>query len=226
MQDEPAIETHKVCLLGAGGGIGRQLLKDFAAQGSVTGVYRSIPAIPLAGTKVARSGYPDELADAVRNAEVVVHAALDTKSKGKLLALIEPGRTRLFVYFSSQVVYAALDPVAHPLQDETAKLEDRGGLDAYTRLKLLEEARVIEACREKGVDYLIVRPTVVMGPNMDWSSGIVAAMRLAPLGLKGRTINLIHVEDLSRQLLALIERGVHNKIVNLGHSIDTLVSGP
>ncbi|WIY54047.1 NAD-dependent epimerase/dehydratase family protein [Devosia sp. YIM 151766] len=218
----------KICLVGAGGGIGRQLLKTFSAGHEVSAVYRTLPQHLPSGIEAVRFEDEDGLAQAVHGAEVVVHAALNTSKRGqafiaanrdvteRLLSLIRPDQCRLFVYFSSQVVYAALDPVQHPVQGEDAELADRPGLDYYTRLKLQEEERVIAACREKGIDYLIVRPTVVMGPNMQWSSGIVAAMRMAPFGLKGRTINLIHVEDLSKQLLALIERGVVNDVVNLG----------
>lgn len=218
----------KICLVGAGGGIGRQLLATFSDGHDVSAVYRTLPDRLPHGTDAVRFGDAEGLARAVAGAEVVVHAALNTKAKARdfidanravteqLLELIDPATCRLFVYFSSQVVYAALDPVQHPVQGEDAVLADNGRLDAYTRLKLTEEARVMEACRAKGVDFLIVRPTVVMGPHMQWSSGIVAAMRVAPFGLKGRTINLVHVEDLARQLLALIEQGVTNEVVNLG----------
>jgi len=218
----------KICLVGAGGGIGRQLLAAFDAGHSVSAIYRTLPRHAPPNIDAVRFDDGEGLARAARQAEVVVHAALNTKVPGKeflaanrdvterLLSLIDPATCRLFVYFSSQVVYAALDPVAHPVQGEDAVLFNQGGLDNYTRLKLIEEERVIAACREKGIGYLIVRPTVVMGPNMQWSSGIVAAMRIAPFGIKGRTFNLIHVEDLGRQLLALIERGVSDEIVNLG----------
>lgn len=216
-----------ICLVGAGGGIGRQLLKTFSAGHRVSAVYRTMPAHPPPDVETVRFADEAELARAVGEAEVVVHAALNTRDRGKafttsnravtekLLSLLRPGRCRLFVYFSSQVVYSALDAKRHKVQGEDDALAERPGLDAYTRLKLVEEARVVAACREMGIDYLIVRPTVVMGPHMQWSSGIVAAMRMAPFGLRGRTINLIHVEDLASQLLALIERGVANDVVNL-----------
>jgi nucleoside-diphosphate-sugar epimerase len=216
----------KICLVGAGGGIGRQLLETFAASHRVRPVYRTLPQ--NADAAAVTFGDAQALADAVQTSEVVVHAALNTKARGQafipanravtdtLLDLIEPGQCRLFVYFSSQVVYAALDPIKHARQSEDLDLPERAGLDAYTRLKMEEEKRVITVCQEKGIDYLIVRPTVVMGPHMQWSSGIVEAMRWAPMGLKNRTFNLVHVEDLSRQLLALIENGVRNEVVNLG----------
>lgn len=215
-----------ICLVGAGGGIGRQLLATFSASHDVRAVYRTLPQ----GARKHAVTFDDGtgLAAAVGEAEVVIHAALNTKARGKafipanravterLLELVNPERCRLFVYFSSQVVYAALDAGAHPVQSEDLELPARPGLDAYTRLKLEEERRVIEACRTKGIDYLIVRPTVVMGPHMQWSSGIVDAMRRAPFGLRDRTFNLVHVADLSAQLLALVERGITNEIVNLG----------
>jgi nucleoside-diphosphate-sugar epimerase len=219
----------KICLVGASGGIGRQLLTTFSKDAEVIAVYRNPPEIkPNAALSVARFDDGPSLAGAVASADVVVHAALNTRDKGqkfidankavtnRLLSLIEPGQCRLFVYFSSQVVYAALDPKTHPLQSEDAELKDGGGLDFYTRLKLEEEEEVKRVCRQKGIDYLIVRPTVVMGPHMQWSSGIVQAMRFAPFGLKGRTINLIHVADLADQLNALIHKGVVNTVVNLG----------
>ncbi|MBJ3785481.1 NAD-dependent epimerase/dehydratase family protein [Devosia sp. MSA67] len=202
------------------------MLKTFSSKHDVCAVYRTLPQ--HAGSETVAFGDENGLAEAVQQADVVVHAALNTRARGKdfipanrsvtekLLALIRPGQCRLFVYFSSQVVYSALDPVAHPVQDESLDLEEKGKLDAYTRLKLVEEKRVIEVCKAKGIDYLIVRPTVVMGPHMQWSSGIVDAMRWAPVGLKNRTFNLIHVEDLSAQLLALIDNGVVNEVVNLG----------
>ena len=215
-----------ICLIGAGGGIGRQLLKTFATKHDVRAVYRTLPA--HADSRSVAFDDKEGLAAAITRADMVVHAALNTKARGRdfipanrevtetLLNLIEPDTCRLFVYFSSQVVYAALDPVAHPIQSEELALPEGRKLDAYTRLKLTEEQRVIEACRAKGIAYLIVRPTVVMGPHMQWSSGIVDAMRWAPVGLKSRTFNLIHVEDLSQQLLALIDNGVANEVVNLG----------
>ncbi len=217
-----------ICLIGAGGGIGRQLLSTFAQHHAVSAVYRTLPRRPAASHEAVQFSDEAGLAEAVGRAEVVIHAALDTRQRGqkfidanravtqKLLALAAQGECRLFVYFSSQVVYAALDARLHPVQGENAVLADRKGLDHYTNLKLAEEIDVRNFCREHGMNFLIVRPTVVMGPHMQWSSGIVDAMKVAPFGIRNRTINLIHVEDLSAQLLALVERCVVNEVVNLG----------
>src|SRR5690606_36883265 len=147
-----------ICLVGAGGGIGRQLLKTFSAGHRVSAVYRTMPAHPPPDVETVRFADEAELARAVGEAEVVVHAALNTRDRGKafttsnravtekLLSLLRPGRCRLFVYFSSQVVYSALDAKRHKVQGEDDALAERPGLDAYTRLKLVEEARVVAAC--------------------------------------------------------------------------------
>lgn len=194
----------------------------------MTAVYRTLPAETPDNAVAVRYDDDDALTEAVGGAAIIIHAALNTRARGKafipanravtdrLLALADPQHCKLFVYFSSQVVYAALDPVRYAVQSEDLTLTSSPGLDAYTRLKLEEESKVIEACRAKGIAYLIVRPTVVMGPHMQWSSGIVQAMRMAPFGIGKRQINLIHVEDLSERLLALVDKGVANEIVNLG----------
>jgi hypothetical protein len=119
------------------------------------------------------------------------------------------------VYFSSQVVYSAYGPAdGRYSEDDEIRITER--IDAYTRLKLDDEARVVAACGSAGIPYLLVRPTVVMGPGMQWSSGIVSAMRIAPVGIRRRTMNLVHVDDLAADLVLLAERGVRNEIYNLG----------
>ncbi|WP_323015618.1 FAD-binding protein, partial [Devosia sp.] len=67
----------------------------------------------------------------------------------------------------------------------------------------------------RGIPWLIVRPSVVTGPGMNWSTGMVEAMRKIPVGLGGRTINLIHVTDLSLHLKSLIEQGISGEVFNL-----------
>jgi nucleoside-diphosphate-sugar epimerase len=218
----------RVCIVGAGGGIGQRLVETFAKRHEVAGVYRSLSRAPgRSDIEPVRYGDAAALARSVGTAQVVIHAALNSKARGEaflrenraitetLLSDLDAETCRLFVYFSSQVVYSAYLPKdgRYSEQDALAVTEP---VDSYTRLKLEDERRVIEACGAAGIPYLIVRPTVVMGPGMAWSSGIVSAMRVAPVGIRHRTMNLVHVDDLSADLLTLIERGVRNEIYNLG----------
>ncbi len=218
-----------VCIAGAGGGIGRRLVEAFARDHAVTGIYRTPKATAAVRPDVEAVAFGDEaaLATAVGTAEIVVHAALDAHKRGAafiaantaitetLLGLLDNSRCRLFVYFSSQVVYSGHLPEDGRYSEGDALRTDRT-VDSYTRLKLAEEARVIAFCGAAGIPYLIVRPTVVMGPGMPWSTAIVGAMRWAPVGLGRRTLNLVHVDDLAADLVTLVARGARNEIYNLG----------
>lgn len=219
----------KICVVGASGGIGRELVRVLSPNHDIAPVFRS--RMDHEG-RHRTDGYgfddPAGLSMAIGMAEMTIHAALDTKAKGnafipanralteEVLSRLDPEHCRLFVYFSSQVVYSALDARRHSpySEDQTLSVETR--IDAYTRLKLDEEDRVRAYCDEKHIPWLIVRPTVVMGPGMQWSSGMVDAMRKLPVGLGGRTINIIHVTDLCLHLQSLIEQGAHNEVFNLG----------
>lgn len=224
----------KVCIVGAGGGIGQRLVDAFAKRHRVAGVYRSLSRAPgRSDIEPVRYGDGAALAQSVAAAQIVIHAALNSKTRGAafitqnraitetLLALLDNSACRLFVYFSSQVVYSAFAPQGgrYSEQDE---IEISAPIDSYTRLKIEDERRVIDACTAADIPYLIVRPTVVMGPGMQWSSGIVSAMRIAPVGIGHRIMNLVHVDDLAADLLTLVERGVRNEIYNLGDlDVDT-----
>jgi len=217
----------RIAITGATGGIGRALVAALSARHEVTGIVRA-PRPAADGIAYAASSDPAALAAALASADCVIHNALDSRAPAKqFLAVNEQlnrdiregalrGQCRLYVYVSSQVVYSGIDPAGPEgyREDQELVLTDR--LDDYTRLKIEEERRVIAACRAAGIGYLIVRPTVVMGPGMAWSDGVVKASRLITAGIAGRTMNLIHVDDLARFVSGLIERGVRDEIYNLG----------
>jgi nucleoside-diphosphate-sugar epimerase len=219
----------KVTILGAGGGIGRRLTSILGEGHWVAAVYRSLPEGFSEGVGETISFADDDgLRAAVKRSDLVVHAALNSRLRGekfleynaaitnKVLSLLDPVRTRLFVYFSSQVVYSGMAARAAAPYSEADELRLDRPVDDYTRLKFEDEKRVISSCRELGVPYLIVRPTVVMGPNMLWSTQIVKVMRLVPVGIKSRIMNLIHVDDLCRCIRSLVEQNIANEVFNLG----------
>ena len=200
-------------------------MATFGASHDITGIVRT----PRNGD-ARYVGYGDKaaLGETLAGADVVIHCALDAKAKGRaflpanramnseILSGALKGKCRLYVFVSSQVVYAGIDPIDPAGYREEQALVLTPREDDYTRLKIESEREAIAACKAAGVDYLIVRPTVVMGPGMAWSEGVVAASSRATIGIKSRTMNVVHVDDLSRQLLLLIDRGVRNDIVNLG----------
>lgn len=217
----------RIVLTGASGGIGRSLMATLGAVHEMVGVVRTPRASSAGQSFVAFTDKP-ALTAALAGADCVIHCALDTKARGRdflpanramnseILDGALKGRCRLYVFVSSQVVYSGTDPAtpAGYCEDQELVLTPRE--DDYTRLKIESEREVIAACTKAGVDYLIVRPTVVMGPGMAWSDGVVAASKRVTFGIRNRTMNLVEVSDLSRQVQLLIEGGARNEAFNLG----------
>jgi nucleoside-diphosphate-sugar epimerase len=217
----------RIALTGASGGIGRSLMATLAAAHAMVGIVRT-PRPAAGGVSYVASADTPALAAALADADCVIHCALDAKAKSRdflptnramnsaILTGALAGRCRLYVFVSSQVVYAGTDPATPAGYREDQELVLTPREDDYTRLKIESEREVIAACTRAGVDYLIVRPTVVMGPGMAWSEGVVAASKYVTAGVRGRTMNLVEVGDLSRQVQLLIEGGARNDIFNIG----------
>lgn len=219
----------KIVLTGASGGIGRSLMAALGAAHEVTGIVRALPRdLRQPGTRFIAFSDKPALGRALADADCVIHCALDAKAKGRdflpvnramnaeILAGALKGKCRLYVFVSSQVVYSGTDPVDAAGYREDQPLVLTPHEDDYTRLKIESEREVIAACGEAGVDHLIIRPTVVMGPGMAWSEGVVKASRFVTAGVRDRTMNLVHVDDLSQQVLRLIEAGPRNTSFNIG----------
>jgi nucleoside-diphosphate-sugar epimerase len=191
------------------------------------GVVRT-PQPDAGGQRTVAFADKPALSAALADTDVVIHCALDAKAKGRdflsanhamnreILAGALKGRCRLYVFVSSQVVYSGTDPADADGYREDQELVLTPREDDYTRLKIESEREVIDACTRAGIGYLIVRPTVVMGPGMAWSDGVVAASKWITAGVRERTMNLVQVDDLSRQLKLLIETGARNDVFNIG----------
>jgi nucleoside-diphosphate-sugar epimerase len=220
----------KIAITGANGGIGRNLVEVLKTNHELTGVVRSMPSKESTFDNVNYVAYSAhaEVSSALSAAECVVHCAIDYKGPRKnfiarnlelnkeVLQRSLSGNCRLFVYFSSFVVYSGSVQPANAGYEETQTVAPFEKADDYTRLKLLSEEMVRDACRNAGVDWLILRPTVVLGKGLVWTDAMTQFSRWLPLGIRGRWINLIHVLDLARQVEALLGLGVKNEIVNFG----------
>lgn len=217
----------KIALTGATGGIGRALMAALGADHEMIAIVRT-PRPTKHGVRYVAFSDKPALAAALAEADVVIHNALDNKAKGRaympanrglnseILHGALKGKCRLYVFMSSQVVYSGMNPADPAGYREDQALVDTPRLDPYSRLKIASEAEMVAACGAAGVDYLILRPTIVMGPALIWADGAVKASRLGLTGVRGRTMNLVHVDDLSRQVKLLIEKGARNAAFNLG----------
>lgn len=191
----------RIAVTGGTGFVGRALL-DLAVQRNfeVRALARQ-PQGERAGIVWCRGDLatPTALADLVGGADTVIHLAGTVSSIDSaafatgnvagtraLLQAAQAGGARRFLFVSS---LAAREP----------------GLSAYGASKAEAEALV----RTSGLPWTIVRPPAVYGPgDRDMLEMFRAAAKwgVVPVPRAGRA-SLIHVDDLARLLLALVEAG-------------------
>ena len=116
---------------------------------------------------------------------------------------------RRLLYFSSIVVF---DPAPHdqPLDETRARLRVSEG-SPYVRSKVVGE-QVIRAAVARGLDAVLVHPTVVIGPNETHHFGVVQSLFVAyfarklPATFRGG-FNAVAIGDLVAGTIAAAERG-------------------
>lgn len=215
----------RIAVTGAFGGVGSSLVRTLRDAHDVIGIVRT--PRKDAGEPGVSYVPMGEAAAELGGADCVIHSALDAKAgftrmreanldlNRRVLDESLKGGSKLFVFVSSWVVYSGIRP-ADGGYAESQKVQAARGLDPYTRLKIESEDEVIAACASAGAAWIILRPTIVMGPGMLWSDRITYQARWALPAVRNRTVNAIHVDDLSLLTRRLIERGAQNEIVNMG----------
>lgn len=129
-------------------------------------------------------------------------------ARNATLAARAVGARRL-LYFSSIVVF---DPAPHdePLDETRARLPVAQG-SPYVRSKVVGE-QVVRAAADRGLDAVIVHPTVVVGPNETHHIGIVRSLFVAYFDRKLPAVfrggfNAVAIGDLVAGTIAAAERG-------------------
>lgn len=185
-------------LTGATGFVGQAVLDEGARRGLAIRALTRRPQEPRAGvTWIAGDlSREDALAELVQDADAVIHVAGLTSARdpaaftganvtgtAALIAAAKAGHVKRFIFVSS---LAAREP----------------SLSAYGASKA-EAEKLVEA---SGLDWTIVRPPGVYGPrDVDYFEMFRSAkLGLLPLPPRGAS-SIIHVEDLARLLLDLID---------------------
>lgn len=123
-------------------------------------------------------------------------------------AALAVGARRL-LYFSSIVVFDPA-PFDQPLSETRARLPVSQG-SPYVRSKVVGE-QVVRAAVARGLDAVIVHPTVVIGPNETHHIGVVQSLLVAyfdrklPATFRGG-FNAVAIGDLVAGAIAAAERG-------------------
>ncbi len=161
-------------------------------------------------------GDPNSLPGALREADIVVHAAAQIGDWGPtekyramnvvalehmLSAAERLGKMERWIHISSLGVYAARH---HYGTDETTP-PDMTGLDGYTRTKAEAEVVVNEHIKSRGLRAVILRPGFIYGPGERHSVPRVmqkfAAGKMKFIGKGDKVLNNIYVGNLADAIL-------------------------
>ncbi|MCA9711216.1 MAG: NAD-dependent epimerase/dehydratase family protein [Myxococcales bacterium] len=179
---------------GATGQVGLELCRTLAAAGrSVRALVLprdpSAPALREAGVEVVEGDVRDAsaLRAALRGGRHLYHLAaiVSTTARhdprmwqvnvegARLAAGLSRELGLRMVYFSSIVVFDP-DPLDHPLDEDRPRVPVAGS-SPYVQSKVAGE-QVVRAEVERGLDAVIVHPTVVVGPNETHHVGVVQSL--------------------------------------------------
>jgi len=197
----------RIFLTGATGFLGRHLLArlDAARFPEVRCLVRDEARLPESARRPGVTIVPGDLRDAtlgpaLAGCDVVVHlAALTGKASARELQAVNVDGTRRLL---EEALRAGVPRFLHAGTIATSYPEKR--YYPYARSKEAAEALV----RASGLDWLIVRPTVVLGPGSPTGRSLLALAEAPVLPLFGggkALVHPVHVEDVVTALLAFLE---------------------
>jgi nucleoside-diphosphate-sugar epimerase len=217
--------AKRILITGATGYLGRHCAAAFVANGdelfALVRPSSHTEALKRLGVRlhIGTLDQPDQLTEALRTVDVVVHLVAKVHTHGfwrdfcettvtgtrNILAAATAASISHFVHVSTVGVYGwprsdrrpylETDPVGRPYR-----------WNYYTRAKILAEQFVLQS----PVPWTILRPTWIYGPKDTAGLGrIVAALRkrqLRVIGDGSNRLSLIHVDDVATAVVA----AVHN----------------
>ncbi len=177
----------KLLVTGASGFIGRHVVSEALARGhSVVAMVR--PASSLTGiewtghenVKILRADLrnKDQMENSLENLDAVIHLAISQSSfadtiictENLLSTMLHNGINRI-VLISSFAVYKYRKIPPFFTIDEKSKVEDNpDSQDQYQACKLLQEEMVKEHAAKNGLQFTILRPGAVYGPERMWTA--------------------------------------------------------
>lgn len=212
-------EARKILVTGAGGFIGGRTVEALLQHPEFGTV---VPSIRRWSTMARIGRYPvdpvacdllepDQIRRALEGIDAVIHCAVGgreatvTGTQNLLDAALAAGVRRV-VHVSTIDVYGR----ATGEVDESTPFEVTGR--AYGDSKIEAEERCLAAV-EKGLDVVIIRPTIVYGPFSDtWTVAFAGRLWsrgwLLPSEACQGTCNLVHVDDLVRAMLLAVDADV------------------
>ena len=190
-------------------------LRALVRPGSDTSHLRQLGAELVTGDLLE----PRNLPRALQGCDVVLHHAARVGEWGDwrafeqlgaggtrtLLAAAERAGVRRFVHMSSAAVYGMLRIRGRLVQERLGPERHVGRWSAYERAKVAAERAVAEA-RARGLETVVLRPTVVYGPRdrtvLPRLASLLRAGRLRLVGSPENRLHVIYVRDVAEAALA------------------------
>lgn len=183
------MSDRRAAVLGASGMVGRHLLRRLAEDG-----WRGVCFTRSAGTRAAPSGFTWAAlpADGPLPLPPTVFSLVPLLALPPLLARA-PGGGRLVALGTASAVHkaASSDPAERAFAAEAVRAE----------------AAVARLCRERGIAWTILRPTLIYDPGLDRNVSAVAAIarryRVFPVVPPATGLRQpIHADDVARAMIA------------------------
>ena len=232
-----------VCITGSSGGIGQALLERLTALYEVKALFRTKTEI---SDRWERRGCipiwgdirnENAMSALVAGAKFVFHCAaiVGQGSSDDAYAVNVEGTRRLaraaaqsgcqrFVYTSSVAVYS--NSRGDKDFTEDTELFESEEMPIYALTKLQSERALQEVARETGLEYTILRPTSVYGPNTKPYTIIPVQLMLKGLpvmiGTGEGMLDVVYVDDVASALLLAAQcPRANGEVFNIGHETVT-----
>ena len=233
-----------VAVTGGSGGIGQALLGEILNFYDVKVLFRSKSRVSDKWEQRGCTAVWGDLADdralfqLVNGAKFVFHCAalvtpapysiaheVNVEGTRRLARAAAANGCRRFIHVSSVAVYSGRTPDGDYTED--ISLHEDGEMAVYALTKLQSEHALQEVAQESGLEYTVLRPTCVYGPET--SSYTLAPINLIIKGLPlllgdGQSLmDAVYVDDVVQALLlAAHSQRAAGEVFNIGHETVTM----
>lgn len=233
-----------VCVTGGSGGIGQAVLEQLVDLYHVRALFRTRTDITdkweQRGCTPVWGDLEDEgaLAELVKGATLVFHCAalvaassyaqaeqVNVGGTRRLARLAAASGCRRLIHISSAAVYSCAAEGADYTED--TPLSEHADMAVYALTKLQAELALQEVSKQYGLEYTILRPTCVYGPNTkSWTLVPIDLIRKGLPVIAGdghALLDAVYVDDVARAvLLAAQSPQAAGQVFNIGHETVTL----
>lgn len=205
----PAGDGMRVAVTGAGGFIGGRLAALLAEQPSVAEIRLLARRRGPGRTVTPRLNDPAQVQAALQGCHAVVHCAFDNYDLPANLAIAQ-GLAEAAVRAGARLVHLSSAVIHEPFPDgpldEGAPATPDG--DAYKDAKIAIEQALLSFVRERGLDLVILRPTIVYGPGGGaWTDSPVRELLTGEVMLPAQgegLCNAVFVDDVCQAAVAAL----------------------